>query len=517
MKINKELRIAVTPQCNYKCIFCHNEGVDQVSNKESKKENINNILSLIDTFVKDGYSDITLTGGEPLIYKTDIYTILEFIKEQNYSKLPDVTIVTNGSLVNEEFTKKVSTYMNLKINVSLHSFNDKVYKELTNQSIRTVQDILRNIDILISNRIKTKINYVILKDKNSSNEDIHEAITRSKELGASTIKFIELLVPDDKEGLMQYYYEGKAISSMLKEEISDLWDDGRKEGYKLKKDSSGFFIEIVKCACKNGCNKCLLYRPTMIDTSMMYYPCFVDSYEQLLIGKEDYKQKIALGKAKITKMAKIYGSLAPILNNEPTFEDSRTEIYFEMDDKTYNRFLAEYKANNFLRTRQFDASYYVYMPRTADVKWTNYEISVRVRITSSNKEEAAMVQTDNQYEIDKNFGFLITKVKFYQKNRYPYVNRLDNVKTLLTKLDFIEKYQYATEGYYFRSASRLKFSMARIQIGADERYVCCFFSKPQSDTDEIRNLITRLRLKPIDRSLYKWLEEKAMRNHNQED
>ena len=36
-KINKSLRISLTEKCNYKCFFCHEEGLDMKSSRKSNK------------------------------------------------------------------------------------------------------------------------------------------------------------------------------------------------------------------------------------------------------------------------------------------------------------------------------------------------------------------------------------------------------------------------------------------------------------------------------------------------
>ena len=37
-KINKSLRISLTEKCNYKCFFCHEEGLDIESQIRQKKK-----------------------------------------------------------------------------------------------------------------------------------------------------------------------------------------------------------------------------------------------------------------------------------------------------------------------------------------------------------------------------------------------------------------------------------------------------------------------------------------------
>ena len=97
-KPKREWRISLTENCNYQCFFCHEEGLDM--GKKRKVKTIDEIYKVVLKGIELGYTDITFTGGEPLIRKRDIIEILERLSKENL--LPDITIVTNGYLVDDE-------------------------------------------------------------------------------------------------------------------------------------------------------------------------------------------------------------------------------------------------------------------------------------------------------------------------------------------------------------------------------------------------------------------------------
>ena len=92
-KINKSLRISLTEKCNYKCFFCHEEGLNMKSSRKLNKTK-EEVYNLIQEGLRNGYKDITFTGGEPLLKIKDVIWYFRKLRENNQN--PDITIVTNG-------------------------------------------------------------------------------------------------------------------------------------------------------------------------------------------------------------------------------------------------------------------------------------------------------------------------------------------------------------------------------------------------------------------------------------
>ena len=71
LKIRKEMRYALTEKCNFKCLFCHNEGLGHEGRADVSNEHIAEIL---EEAIQLGHTDITFTGGEPLL-KNRVFSI----------------------------------------------------------------------------------------------------------------------------------------------------------------------------------------------------------------------------------------------------------------------------------------------------------------------------------------------------------------------------------------------------------------------------------------------------------
>ena len=92
------LRVLLTARCNYKCFFCHNEGLDRETSEKTESISPNLLLG----FVFIGVRDITFSGGEPLLCVDKLEELLEALNRE----LPEtirgeitLTLVTNGSLL----------------------------------------------------------------------------------------------------------------------------------------------------------------------------------------------------------------------------------------------------------------------------------------------------------------------------------------------------------------------------------------------------------------------------------
>ena len=141
------LVIAPTMACNFACPYCF-EGVQSgVMTKETQ----NKIISMVDSFAKDG-QDITITwfGGEPLLCKKDLYCMSEQMidicrqREVNYT----AGIITNGYNLDEECILKLKEYKVEFVQITLDGLpetHNKKRRLKSNESEPTFHRILDNI------------------------------------------------------------------------------------------------------------------------------------------------------------------------------------------------------------------------------------------------------------------------------------------------------------------------------------------------------------------------------------
>ena len=171
--------------CNYRCIFCHKEGIRDRGEEYMRPHEIGRIVRILNRF---GVKYVKLTGGEPLL-RSDILEILEEIKSAG---IEEVSMTTNGTRMVELATDLKAHGLD-RVNISIHSLRRWRYFLLTGVDRRDYT--LRAIEAALDAGIKPiKLNMVILRDINE--DEVDELIEYSYSLGGypdTIVQFIELL------------------------------------------------------------------------------------------------------------------------------------------------------------------------------------------------------------------------------------------------------------------------------------------------------------------------------------
>jgi|Deesub1362B_J571_1020462.scaffolds.fasta_scaffold00009_36 cyclic pyranopterin phosphate synthase len=118
------LRIAVTQRCNFKCIYCHEEGDPRRGEAELTPEEIRRI---VETASELGVKKVKITGGEPLLRK-DLCEIVSGIREVH--GIEEVSMSTNGSLL-LDYAHALKDAGLKRVNVNLPSIKREVYQKVT--------------------------------------------------------------------------------------------------------------------------------------------------------------------------------------------------------------------------------------------------------------------------------------------------------------------------------------------------------------------------------------------------
>ena len=149
----------LSENCNLKCLHCYQENHKPIQLKYEQLENIyNQYKELLKKLKMKGH--INITGGEPLC-NPHLFQILELIKGD--SENITFSILTNGTLINEEIAKKIKSYNPYYVQVSLEGgkkTNDYIRGNGTYKRIAQGIINLRNQNIFTSiSFTATKLNY----------------------------------------------------------------------------------------------------------------------------------------------------------------------------------------------------------------------------------------------------------------------------------------------------------------------------------------------------------------------
>jgi molybdenum cofactor biosynthesis enzyme MoaA len=152
------LRFILTHKCNGQCYYCHKEGNADKYNDMS----LDVIERSLDTVIGLNISRISLTGGEPTMHEK-IEDIIKLIKSKKTNT--QLGITTNGCNMGVlvKLLEEDTNLLNL-INISVHSFDKRIYSQYTAVEPSSIFDVLKNL----VRKCKVVINIVI--GKNNINE-----------------------------------------------------------------------------------------------------------------------------------------------------------------------------------------------------------------------------------------------------------------------------------------------------------------------------------------------------------
>ena len=175
------LRLAVTDRCNLRCFYCMpEEGIKYVPKDEllSYEE----MLRIINVLAKLGITKIRITGGEPFVRKG----MMGFIEEvTNVPGITDVHITTNGTMT-KTLVPTLQKIGIASVNLSLDTLDPDRFLQITRRDLYT--PVMETLSALIASDIRTKINTVVMPDRNIQDIVPMVEMTRNSPVA---VRFIE--------------------------------------------------------------------------------------------------------------------------------------------------------------------------------------------------------------------------------------------------------------------------------------------------------------------------------------
>ena len=176
----------INNECNLNCKHC------RVSEKnDNEKLSLKEAKSLLSELWYNGTTMLNLSGGEPFL-RSDIFEILDFAQ-----KFEDIVITTNGTLLNEEKCKKLSTYKNIKLSISLDGLEE------THDKFRRKKGAFRKVIDTLPTLNKYKIRYAI-------------KYTLSKETAKDAVELLNLVA---KNGATEFNVRRVIVAGNAKEDM----------------------------------------------------------------------------------------------------------------------------------------------------------------------------------------------------------------------------------------------------------------------------------------------------------
>ncbi|WP_240034595.1 GTP 3',8-cyclase MoaA [Flavobacterium silvisoli] len=249
------LRISITEHCNLRCTYCMPEEGIALTPKPHLMT-AEEIIYIAQIFVANGVSKIRLTGGEPLVRKDAKAIILQL------GKLGvDLTITTNGILV-PNFIETFQAAGIHTVNISIDSLVEKKFNAITRRNY--FDTVMQNIDLLLLQGFRVKLNVVLMKNFNDNEIIDFIALTKDKSVQVRFIEFMPFTGNHwDKSKLVSYaeimdtLQSAYALSEI--ERLTDAPNDTAKN-FKIKSHLGSF--AVISSVTNPFCSTCNRIRLT---------------------------------------------------------------------------------------------------------------------------------------------------------------------------------------------------------------------------------------------------------------
>ena len=273
---NREARIRLTPKCNYKCFFCHEEGgcKTPAADWQSTRE-------LLLALKAQGRKEITFTGGEPLLNKAVLLRCLDEIS--SWDVQPEVTVITNAALLDERVIEALEKCARAKVHVSIHDARTDGYQLVTGQKRRTAEELKPILKRLTAGPVRLKLNAALTESLADGSGRLESLLAYAQNVGATAVKFVELLETKDPsawplKGARVSDFNGRLIRAgftTLSRTLRTTYWCG----------PAGLTLEVTRCACALGCAHCEATRGDSFNGGTHYHPCFMDARAIPLAGR----------------------------------------------------------------------------------------------------------------------------------------------------------------------------------------------------------------------------------------
>ena len=178
----EDISINITTRCNLNCKMCFNKYDNVSPEDEITSEEIKDFLDQILKFTYE-HTMISITGGEALLVPDKTIDVAKYAKKKGFKQ---VSIITNGTLINREFAKKVKE-LDLKIMVSIDGSSEEEHDAL--RGAGNFKKTIEGIKILKEEGVYVTTNHIVHKGNISSLNDYYKM---ALDLGVDKARFISL-------------------------------------------------------------------------------------------------------------------------------------------------------------------------------------------------------------------------------------------------------------------------------------------------------------------------------------
>jgi len=195
----KRVIIEITDKCNFRCKHCF-------ANKNDLELTVNSWKKIFENICKEKIQSITITGGEPLLYR-DLFTLLKQVKVRKTKLALD----TNASLVNENNIKLIEKYFK-KVRISYYGIN-RSWHANTQSKACDEEKFLRSLKLLCDSKLIVQVKIPLFTN---NVKNLYKMLDKLKDYNVNEIVLIPI-IPCGKARSLTGLISQKEVKKLLKE------------------------------------------------------------------------------------------------------------------------------------------------------------------------------------------------------------------------------------------------------------------------------------------------------------
>lgn len=157
-RVVRDLRISVTPRCNFKCSYCDPLGVGHQDPPGTIS--VQDVDNVVRAALGLGMESVRFTGGEPLLRKE----LPEMIHNAKAVGVQDIALTTNASALKHRLPDLLAAGLD-RVNISLDAINPEVFKQATQGG--NIKQVWEGIDAVMAAGLEpVKLNAVMIRGVN---------------------------------------------------------------------------------------------------------------------------------------------------------------------------------------------------------------------------------------------------------------------------------------------------------------------------------------------------------------
>jgi cyclic pyranopterin phosphate synthase len=182
-RVVRDLRISVTPRCNYRCVYC--DPLGQGRHEPPGTVTVEDVANVVRAAASLGMTSVRFTGGEPLLRK-ELPAMIRFAKRE--AEIQDVGVTTNASLLARRLDELTDAGLD-RVNISLDAADPAAFERVTQGG--AIQPVWQGIEAAEAAGLgPIKLNAVVMR---GVNDDQIVPLARLAETRSWHVRFIEYM------------------------------------------------------------------------------------------------------------------------------------------------------------------------------------------------------------------------------------------------------------------------------------------------------------------------------------